>query len=159
MAVTVQDTTDALNSVPGDDRIRLLLIHWHSQSLPLPVGLCKISFSCALPLHLLKWFGRDENYLLHRGFYEYVGTGSSLHLPFPAWQDICPRAEFYVKRKDKHLHRNLSNFLKNCLIWDAKFLSKSDFSVCKENQGKHLALSKLDAQWTNWVSSARITQQ
>lgn len=159
MVVTVQDTTDALNSVPGDDSIRLLLIHWHSQNLPLPVGLSKVSFSCSLPLHLLKWLGRDKKYLLCGGFYEYVGNGSSLRFPFPPWQDICPWAKFYVKCKDKHLHRNLPNFLKNCLIWDAKFLSKSDFPACKENKGKHLALNKLHAQWTNWLSSARITQQ
>lgn len=92
---------------------------------------------------------------MRTGFYEYVGTGNSLHLPFPSWQDICPWAEFYVK----HLHRNLPDFLKSCLIWDAKILSKSDFSVCKENKGKHLALNKLDAQWNNWVLSARTTQQ
>lgn len=112
----VQVTIEALNLVPKDDGIRLILAHQHSQNLPLPVGLCKTSFSCSLPLHLLKWFGRDENYLLHHGFYEYVGTRSSLHLPFPSWQDICRQAEFYVKYKDRHLHRNLPNFLKNCLI-------------------------------------------
>lgn len=112
----MQGTTDAQNSVTGGGRVGVFLVHRHSQNLPSPAGLCKISFSCLLPLHLLKWFGGDENYLPHHGFYEYVGTRSTLHLPFPSWQDMCPRVEFYVKCQDKHLHRNLPNFLKNCVI-------------------------------------------
>lgn len=57
-----QDNTDALNLVPRDDRVGLLPIHRHSQSLPLPC--CVRSVSCSLLLHLLKWFGRDENWVL-----------------------------------------------------------------------------------------------
>ena len=114
--LTVQGATDALSSVPREDRIRLLLMHRHSQNFPRPVGLCKVSFTCSLLLHLFISFGKDENYLFHHGFYKHAGTRSSLHLPFLSWQDICPQAEFYVKCKDKHLQRNLPNFLKNCLI-------------------------------------------
>lgn len=48
--------------------------------------------------------------------------------------------------------------LQNNFIWEAKFLSRPDFSE-KKKKKQHLTLNKWDAARTNWVSSARITQQ